>query len=128
MTVRQRRTMALMIVAWTIAGCSPSDERLVELAQQSVETQRQQNQAMAQQSAAVVKESHELAIAAKELVTQDAKARQEIIAAGKDIDRQREVLDAERRSIANQRYWEPVLGDAIQAAAALLACLAPLLL
>ena len=87
----------------------------------------------------MVQESHQLAVAAKDLVAQDAKARQELIQAQRElhgqlhdertgVDRQREALDDERRAIASQRQREPMIGAAIQGAALLLGCLTPLLL
>ena len=121
-----------------ITGCD-SNERLAELAQHDLETQHAQNETIARQSSAVVNESHQLAVAAKELVSQDAKARQELIAAEHDlhgqlheertqVDRARAILDDERRAIASQRQRDPVIGAAIQGAAVLLGCLMPLLL
>src|SRR5689334_22354393 len=90
-----------------ITGCN-RDERLANFVQRDLETQHAQNETIAQQSSAVVHESHQLAVAAKDLVSQDAKARQELIAAQHDlhgqlheersgVDRQRAVLDEERR-------------------------------
>ena len=67
-----------------ITGCN-SNERLAELAQHDLETQHAQNETIARQSSAVVAESHQLAVAAKDLVSQDAKARQELIAAQHDL-------------------------------------------
>jgi hypothetical protein len=121
-----------------IAGCE-SNERLAELAQHDLETQHAQNETIARQSTAVVAESQQLAVAAKDLVSQDAKARQELIQAQRElhgqlheersgVDRERAILDDERRAIASQRQRDPVIGVAIQGAALVLACLAPLLL
>ena len=61
-----------------ITGCS-SNERLADLAQHELEIQHTQNETIARQSSAVVNESHQLAVAAKDLVSQDAQARQELI-------------------------------------------------
>ena len=139
MRIANRGLLILMALTWiAITGCN-SNERLAELAQHDLETQHQQNETIARQSSAVVQESHQLAVAAKELVSQDAKARQELIQAQRDlhgqlhdertgVDRQREALDDERRAIASQRQRDPVIGAAIQGAAVLLGCLAPLLL
>jgi len=121
-----------------ITGCD-SNERLAELAQHDLETQHAQNETIARQSSAVVNESHQLAVAAKDLISHDAQAHQELIQAQHDlhgqlheersgIDREREVLENERRAIASQRQRDPVIGAAMQGAAVLLGCLAPLFL
>lgn len=134
--------IVLLIISVTpamMAGCSSSDERLVEIARQSVDTQHQQNDTLARQSQAVVEESHLLAKAAQQLVSQDAKARQNIIDSQRQlhdqlhqerssVDRQRELLDGERQAIAEQRLREPIIGAAIERTGMLLACLAPLAL
>ena len=107
-STRNLRTLSILGLMM-IAGCSPTDERLVEFAERSVETQRQQNQYLAEQSAAVVKESHALATGAQQLVSRDAQARQEMIQSQAKlheqvheervgVDRQREALEEERRS------------------------------
>src|SRR5262245_38238267 len=127
------------MVLTTIAGCSSSDERLVQMAHQRIETQHRQNDSLARQSEAVVKESHELAAAASQLVSRDAEARTELIQAQSHmheqlhgeragVDRQREQLDQERRAIAQERHREPILGAAIVETGALLGCLTPLVL
>src|SRR5262245_19526587 len=140
-SIRRFRPMVLstITILTTIAGCSPSDERLVGMAQQSLETQQRQNDAIARQSEAVVKESHELATAAGQLVSRDAEARQEMLQAQSQlneqlhrertgVDRQREQLETERRAVAQDRRREPILGAAIVGVGALLGCLTPLLL
>jgi hypothetical protein len=127
---------SLAILASRITGCNSSDE---QFAQQSMANQRQQNELIANQSAAVVQESSHIAEGAKELVTRDAQARQELILAQKQaheqlheerasVDRQREALDGERRDIAETRVRDPIVGAAIQGAIELIACLSPLVL
>ena len=124
-------TAMLLVVIWA-GGCSPSDERLVELSQDSVKRQAEQNRAIAAQS-------QEIAQAAHKLVEADAQARQELIqlqtdlqresqAERRSLDRQHESLEHERRQIAQQRHRDPIIAAAILNAAVLLACLAPLLL
>ena len=78
--------LAVVLIPAVIAGCSrPLDERLAEMAQQTVAEQVRQNERMADQSQAVVEESHQLAEAAKELVERDAEARRELIAAQTEL-------------------------------------------
>ncbi|NQV25791.1 MAG: hypothetical protein HQ518_15645 [Rhodopirellula sp.] len=123
----------------TIVGCGRSpDERLAEFAQQTMAEQRQQNDRMADQSQAVVKESHQLAEAAKEIVEHDAEARREMIAAQQELTSQlneqqsaiytgHEMLEQDRREIAEQRHRDPIIAAVIQNFGLVIACLLPLL-
>ena len=133
-----RRPVMLVTLA-VLGGCSRSDQRLVEMANQSIATQHEQNDAMARQSESVLKESHELAVAAGQLVDRDAQARRDLIQADAQlhdaihdervsVDRQRAELDQERRTLAAERQRDPVIAMAILEAATLLACVAPLVL
>jgi hypothetical protein len=113
-------------------GCSSSDEQLAQFAQQSVREQSIQNQHMANQSIAIVEESSKLAEAAKELVHQDAKARQELLAhhtqLSSQLNSQQSKLDQQRKDLANQLVREPVIAAAISSVGLLLACALPLAL
>ena len=82
---------------------------------------KQQNEMLARQSEAVIRENQRVTEAAKALVEQDATARQEMIAAQRQlseqfhaarsgIDRERASLEQERREIAAQRHRDPVVG------------------
>jgi hypothetical protein len=118
------------------AGCSRLDEQTI---QQTLDNQRRQNELIAQQSAAVVTAGDHLTEGAKELVSRDAAARQELIEAHSQtqaslqqerasLDRQKELLDGERRSIAQERLRDPILAATIQGIIELVACLSPLVL
>jgi hypothetical protein len=127
---RPRLIAILSLLASTVVGCGSADERFVDLSKRSLERQAEQNKQMAQQS-------QEVAQAARQLVTADAQARNELIAAQADfqrhvqtaqqgLDRQHESLESERKELAAQRQREPILAAAICQAAMLLACLLPL--
>ncbi len=120
-----------LLISATI-GCSSSDERLAQFAQQSVREQSIQNQHMANQSVAIVEESSKLAEAAKELVKQDAQARQELLAhhtqLSGQLNSQQSKLDQQRKDLANQLVREPVISAAISSVGLLLACALPLAL
>jgi hypothetical protein len=63
------RGIAFMLLIGLTAGCSkPPDERVVEMAKQSLETQARQNDRLVEQNKQVIE-------ASKELVAADAKAR-----------------------------------------------------
>lgn len=133
------RGLVVAILLAAFAGCSgPPDERLAEMAQQTTAEQSRQNQRMADQSEAIVEESHELALAAKELVERDAEARRELIAAQQElttqlndqqatIDAGRDQLEQDRREIAQQRNRDPIIAAVIQNFGLVIACLLPLL-
>jgi len=122
-------TMTLLMVT----GCADSrDDRLVEMAQQSLRQQARQNERLAGQSKLIAE-------AARRLVIGDAEARKDLLAAQRqltsdlhaeraNLDRQREEMEQERRTIAAQRHRDPIIAQAINAFGLLLACLAPLAL
>jgi hypothetical protein len=130
-------SLALLILA--AVGCDNApDGRLAEFAQQSMAEQRQQNNRMADQSQAVVAESHQLAEAAKQLITRDAEARRELIAAQADMTSQlnqqqsalhtgHDRLEQDRREIASQRHRDPIIAAVIHNCGLVIACLLPLL-
>ena len=71
--------------------------------------------------------------ATQKLVETDAKARHEnaelhrgIEAGRADINKQRDLLERERREIANQRHRDPIVAESIKAAVALLVAALPL--
>ena len=123
--------MALVLIAVTLSGCSP-DERLYEMAQESLDRQAEQNQVIADQSKQVTETTDSL-------VEADAQARQEfaelqretqtaISAERQSIDRQREELAKERRAVELDRRRAPVIAAAVTQLGLIIACLAPLCL
>jgi hypothetical protein len=128
------------LVLLAMLGCSSEpDERLARFAEQSVATQKQQNEMLARQSEAVIRENQRVTEAAQALVEQDATARQEMVAAQRQlseqfhaersvIDRERAGLEQERREIATQRQRDPVVAEAVHIVGMLLLCLTPLAL
>ena len=120
----------LMLVV-LICGCgSEPDDRYEQLVEKTLEQQAAQNQAMA-------KQSQEVAEATRQLVEGDAKARQEMAATHRDlqtglqserknIDRQHDALEKERRQIAAQRHRDPIVAQAIIQVGGYLAAVLPL--
>ena len=132
-----RVKIAAMIML-IVAGCESRDERLVNFAERAVESQQRQNELIARQSEQVVLESRDLAAAAKEVVTADAQARQELVAAQREfnlglqveragVNHQRDQLEAERRAIADRRARDPIVAAAVQTIGLLLICILPLI-
>ena len=122
------RWTGALLVAVCVIGCSSSDERYVELSQKSVARQAEQNRQMAQQSQEVAEATHSL-------IQADARARAELIEAQHQLeagiqaerdklDQQRQTLEQDRQSVAAARVREPVIAQAIGAAACLLAVMA----
>ena len=134
-------TSATLFIPLGMAGCSRPDmrdQRLAEFAKESMARQAQQNEHIARQSQSIVQESQKLAAAAEQLVTHDAKARQELVAAhdhlNTQLNQQRAAIDAgrdqlelERRQLAQQRHRDPIVAAAIQNVGLIVACLLPLI-
>ena len=132
-----RRILALLSVLTLVVlicacGTIEPDGRYEQLVEKTIEQQAAQNQAMA-------KQSQEVAEATRQLVEADAKARQEMAATHRDlqtglqserknIDRQHDELEKERRQIAAQRHRDPIIAGAIMQAAGFLAAVVPLAL
>ena len=126
------RSGPLVFLFLAVAGCGATDDRLIDLSERSLARQAEQSQQMAQQSTEVVQ-------ATRQLVEADAQARQELITAQTQLqsdlhtertslDRQHETLEGERKELAAQRHREPIVAAAIVQAAALLACVLPIVL
>jgi hypothetical protein len=132
--------MELMVIVMTVmagllftAGCGSSgDERLVAMAQQNIAEQARQNERMAAQSI-------QIAEASKRLVEADSQARQEMLQAQaglqeeiqlarNNVDRQRDLLESERREMADQRFRDPIVAESVGAVGLTIACLLPLFL
>lgn len=119
-------------------GCSTSDDRLVNYAQQATAEQAKQNEHIARQSEAVIAHGQKLAQAAQDLVEKDAQARREMLVAHRQaneelhaertsLDRQHEALETERRQIAIQRHRDPIIAATLSTIGLVLAALLPLL-
>jgi hypothetical protein len=121
-----------------MAGCESNDKRLTEFAERATAQQAQQNKHLAEQSQAVARQSQELTSAAHELVDKDAAARRELIQAQEKlqeqihiervgVDRQREELHNERKTVAAAAAREPLIAQALFVVGMMLAALLPLL-
>lgn len=119
--------VARVVMLWSLSGCR-EDPRLIQMAQQSLETQRQQNEWIARQSQAVVVESAKLAETAKSLVEQEAKARADILAAQCELQSQAMVIENERRELMDLRVREPVIAETLKLIGSTFLCCLPLAL
>ena len=122
--------IALPLTLILIAGCEPppSDERLARMAEQSVEAQAAQNAEMARLN-------REVAEGTNRLVEADAEARQELLAAQRDLQRQqeqvgvqRDALESERKTWTSQRRTESVYAPIISTFGMALLAVLPLTL
>ena len=126
---RAKLMMALLLTT----GCADSrDDRLAEMAQQSLREQARQNERL-------TKQSQQIAEASRHLIENDSRARRDMIAAHTtlqkelqteraNINQQLSELESERREIARQRGRDPIIANAISCIGLTLACLLPLLL
>ena len=104
--------IVIAITAAILSGCS-NEGRLADLAEQVTHEQAAQNQRMADSTQAVAKGS-------QELVTADAQARKELItlqhALREDqaqIGEQLTALEAERKEVAAQRFYDSAIGNGL---------------
>ena len=118
---------AIAIATAMLSGCS-SDGRLADLAEQVTREQAAQNNRMADSTQAVAKGS-------QELVAADAQARKDLIklqhALREDqaqIGEQLTALEAERKDVAEQRFYDSAIGNGLGVLGLVCVALAPLLL
>lgn len=118
----------LAILVSLIVGCSHPDERLVQLSHRANDQQERQNQQMASLQ-------QEVAAGSRRLVELDGQARQEFLSMSHDLQQQsmlvaneRDKLEAERKTLAQERLTAPLVATAITSASLILACALPLLL
>jgi hypothetical protein len=127
----RKLTILPPLIALTLMaiGCGDNENtRLAKMAEENLIRQDAQNQRMADLQ-------QEVAEGSRRLVEADAEARQEIIGLQRDVQAeraevgvQRDSLEAERRDIANHRYWAPIIAVAIGRFGLLIGCLLPLIL
>lgn len=121
----------LMVAALLTAGCSkppaPGPDPVQAVLRESLDRQAELNRSILQQN-------REIAEAAHKLVEADARSRQDFVGLQQQVQaerqaliRQQELIDGERRQLAEERHREPILANALVHAAYLLAiamCLA----
>lgn len=109
----------LLVVA--VTGCSSSDDRLARFAAESNRQQVEQNQEMA-------RVHREVAQGTTRLVDAVAESRREMLGMERELQDQRTELDAERKSIADQRHRESLLAPVVANVGLLLVAALPLVL
>ena len=119
--MRRTLTPILAIMILMIAGCENDEAQLRAWQQQQVEY--------------LGKQSEQNAAAAKALVEADANARRELALLERDlqaeraeIGRQRDTLEAERRSLALERQRTPMIAAAVQGLGTMALAALPLML
>jgi hypothetical protein len=144
------RFAASLVFIGLTSGCDSPDERLVAVSREASDRQAEQNRQIARQNEEIAETTRQLvdadaqarkelieadAAARKELINSQAEAREELIAMQQGlqerqavVDQARDELEAERREIVQDRYWDSLLGQAVGAAVLLLASILPLVL
>ena len=123
-------TMKLLILIGPLllmTGCQEHpDQRIAQMALQQARDQ-------AEQSRQMLELQEEVAAGSRQLVTADAQSRQEIVAMQHEIQIERSTMDQrwdqleqERKSLANKRYYDSVIAEAISSLGMILICLLPL--
>lgn len=133
-TVVGNPTWGPLLAMTLMAGCDSRDERLQQLTRESLNRQAEQNRQIGLQS-------QQVAEATKQLIDAHAKGREELIGIQKEIQteratvaRQYESLHQEHKQLATDQQAlsraqlrEPLIANAIQSAAVLVAALVPLI-
>jgi len=139
-----------ILVPLTLIGCSGPDNRTIEVAREAAARQAEQNETIAEQSRQLTEMSssfleaeersrQEMIALQQDIVERDTQCRQELTALQRETQasvsserqeaaRQRDLLEAERKQLAQERHRAPIVAAAISHVGLLLACLAPLAL
>lgn len=126
---KQMTVMVVTVVALVIVGCRDDEnKRLADQAERNLERQAAQELRNA--------ELHrEVAEGTKRLVESDAAARERMVGLHRDVQeelseigRQRDLLEIDRREIANTRHRDPLIAEAIKGVGLMFACAVPLLI
>lgn len=119
------RQVLLVLLTMMVTGCNDDSAEVSRVAQHALRQQSEQNAEMARLN-------REVAESTQRLVEADAQARQEVLAAQRDIqsqqtvvNQQRNDLEQELREIAGQRHTESLLAPILFTLGAGLLCLLP---
>ena len=132
MRMRTRTTLLLLIVMammLVMIGCDENENsRLAKMAEENLKRQDAQNERMADLQ-------NEVTEGSRRLVEADAKSRQEMIGLQRDfqsdqteVARQRDLLEGERRDLADKRHIAPIIAESIKNIGLLIGCVLPLIL
>lgn len=118
-------TFVPLIFLLLVTGCADDSARIAGVAHHAIESQTQQNEELARLSGEVVASS-------RDLVAQDAIARNQILEAQQnlqgqqtDLGLQRDDLEQERRRLAAQRRFESLLAPIVSVLGNTFLCLLP---
>ena len=124
------QAMSMTVLLGLVIGMSGCDknERLARMAEEHTRQQAAQNQQMAQLQ-------QEIAQGATELIEANDRAREEVVAIQRDIQtertaigQQRDLLEEDRRRLAEQQHRAPIIAAAITQVSMVVACVLPLVL
>ncbi len=126
---KQMMVLIVTVVVLVIVGCrGDENKRLADQAEKNLERQAAQELRNADLH-------REVAEGTKRLVESDAAAREDIIGLHRDVQserselgRQRDLLELDRRDVANSKNRVPVIAEAIKAVGLMIACAVPLLI
>ncbi len=122
-TVADRLSLALVVVTLALlalGGCRSEGERLARMAEEHTKHQAEQNRA-------VTRMVHDTNQEHGRVMKSIEKSRTDLLSLQRDIDRQRQTLETERRAIAHARYRDSILAPTIEGLGLILATLLPVL-
>jgi hypothetical protein len=129
MNKSNRFLIAVSLLTVFCLGCVDNEnQRLAEMAERNLERQAQQNQQL-------IELQKQVAEGSRKLVEADSKSREEMVTLQREIQaeratigQQRDLLEIERKELAQQRQRDPIIAAAITNIGLLLLCCLPLVL
>jgi hypothetical protein len=129
MTLRRlhrRLLLAAITIGMLVVGCD-SDQRVVELSRESLNRQAEQNHEMARQNQAVTATTQQLIKSETDVQHDASQLHEQLHTERSAIDQQRHDLEGERRSLADERQRDSILGQAIPGVVAMIVAALPLI-
>lgn len=96
-----------------VSSCTESDQRLLDLSRQSLETQSRQNEQQARQSAAVAGATRDLLRSQNDAQARQHDREQQLLAERQTLQQERKSLDQERQELIDARIREPLIAEAL---------------
>jgi hypothetical protein len=116
----------LIPVLFAAIGCNSGDERLIDLSRQSADRQAEQNRLVETNNQQVIDATTKLVEADAQGRKENIELHRQIEAERSGVNQQRDALEQDRRQVADQRNRDPIIAEAILAAAGLIAAILPL--
>jgi hypothetical protein len=123
--LHRRLLFAAIAMGTVVAGCD-SDQRAVEISRESLNRQAEQNHEMARQNQSVTATTQQLIQSETDVQHDGSQLHEQLHTERSALDQQRQDLEGERRSLADERQRDSILGQAIPGVVAMIVAALPL--